>query len=73
VKRKLPPWPPRHADLPSLAELERLSLDTQPPATPQELPSYHPSDWEIGIDDPPPYPASDARTAARCLWSPASK
>lgn len=31
-------WPPAHADLPTLDELERLSQATEPPAPPADLP-----------------------------------
>jgi len=69
-RKRLPPWPPRQFALPSLAQLERLSLETDPPAEPKELPAYRPYGWEVDANDPPPYPACDDITAARCLWSP---
>ena len=72
MKRNRPPsWPPRHANLPELDVLERLSLEIIPPAEPKELPAYRPCSWELDAGDPPVYPVtSDTETVATCLWSP---
>ena len=63
-------WMRKNCNLPTLAQLERLSIDTDPPDVPRELPAYRPMAWETDARDPEPYPTSDTETVARCLWSP---
>jgi hypothetical protein len=50
--KRLPKWPPKSANLPSLAVLERLSIETDPPASPKPLLTYRPCPWEIGGSPP---------------------